>query len=64
MVNKWHLEIVALEETLADHAKCIRQLVLTVGKNVKFLSSRLEIDQFIAKSVTQNIENTNRIKMF
>jgi hypothetical protein len=58
-VKKWHLEIVASVEALVDHARCIRQLVQIVDKNVKFLSSPLETDRFIAKNVIQNIENTN-----
>ena len=58
-VNKWHLENEALIEDLADHARCIRQLVRIADKNAKFLSSHLETDQFIAKTVFQNIENSD-----
>ncbi len=47
---------------LADHVRCIRQLVQIAEKSVKFLSSLLETDQFIVKNVIQNIENTDCIK--
>jgi hypothetical protein len=64
-VNKqWHSEIedsaaVAVAEALVDHAKCIRQLVQIVVRNVKFRSNQLKADQSTAGNVIQNIENIN-----
>ena len=42
------------------HARCIRLLVQTVARNVKFHSSRLKADLYIARNV---IKNTRNIKI-
>lgn len=42
---------------MTGHARCIKQLALTVGTNVKFRSSQPKDVQYIAKSVTRNIRN-------
>lgn len=46
------------EVTLADLVKCIQQPVLTVARNVKFLSSRKKADQCTAETVTQRRKDT------
>jgi hypothetical protein len=56
-VNKWHLENAALAEALADHARCIRQLVQIAAQRQRSLSSLLKEDPCIAESVIKNIEN-------
>lgn len=65
-MNIWYSENAVPVEVgaLVDHVRCIRQFVQIAGKSVKFLSSLLEIDQSTVKSVIQNIENTDCIKMF
>jgi cobalamin biosynthesis protein CobD/CbiB len=56
-VNKWHLESAAPAEALADHVKCIRQLVQIAVQRQKSHSSQLKVGPFIAESVIKNIED-------
>ncbi|GEM_PF-5506781 len=51
-------------EEILGHAKCIKQFVQIVERNVKFLSSRQRTDQYTVKNVTRNIGNTNHIRLF
>ena len=44
------------------HAKCIRQSVLTVVRNVKFLSSPQKIDLFIAGIASRNTGSIKAVK--
>ena len=46
-------------EALVDHARCTRQLVEIVVRNVKFRSNQLKADQSTVENVIQNIENIN-----
>ena len=47
-----------------ETVKCIKQPVLIVEKNVKFLLNRQETDLFIVKNVMVNIKNTNFFLIF
>ena len=48
-------------DTQVAHAKCIRQSVLTVARNVKFLSSPLKVNLFIAENAFRNTESTKAV---
>jgi len=56
-VNKWHLENAGSAEALADHVKCIRQLVQIAVQKQRFHSSQLKADPCIVESVIKNIED-------
>jgi hypothetical protein len=51
-------EAADLEGTLVLE-KCTKLFVLTVAKNVKFLSSQQKVNQFIVKTVTKIIKSFN-----
>ena len=47
------------EGTTSDHVKCIKQLVLSVARNVKFLSDQWKASLFIARIVTEIRKDSN-----
>lgn len=53
---------VASEEILADHAKCIKQHALNVGKNAKFHSSRKKASLCFAKNAIERRDNSNSFR--
>jgi hypothetical protein len=52
--KQWQiLDEEAVSEEISDREKCIKQLVLNVGRNAKFLSSLLKASQFTAKNAIE-----------
>jgi len=52
--KKWQiLDEEAVSDEISDREKCIKPLVLNVGRNAKFLSSLLKASQFIAKNAIE-----------
>ena len=54
--RSWNSECITTE-------RCIRQLALTVEKNVMFLSNQTVQGQFIAENATQNVDHQEDIKL-
>ena len=52
--KQWQiLDEEAVSEEISDREKCIKPLVLNVGRNAKFLSSLLKASQFTAKNAIE-----------
>ena len=52
--KKWQiLDEEAVSDEISDREKCIKPLVLNVGRNAKFLSSLLKASQFTAKNAIE-----------
>jgi hypothetical protein len=54
--KQWQIldeEAVEVSEEISDREKCIKPLVLNVGRNAKFLSSLLKASQFTAKNAIE-----------
>jgi hypothetical protein len=52
VVEEDSAEAEAEEDSIEDLEKCIKQHVLNVSKNVKFLSSQVATNQFIVRNVS------------
>lgn len=50
---------VSADHVSANHEKCIKQFALNAAKNVKFHSSPLKANLFIAKNASERKEDSN-----
>jgi hypothetical protein len=62
--KQWQNLDKAVSEEILDREKCIKQLVLNVGRNAKFLSSLLKASQFTAKNAIKKRKDSSFISIF
>ncbi len=57
--KRWKDRADADSGEISDHERCIRQLALSVDKNVKFHSSLLKVSLSIAKNAIEKEKDSN-----